>query len=193
MNLFIILIKDTYVYISQRVKYMYLRWSSLYLRHTYIQSIFVSMDSVIGRYCYIGYNTSITRTTIWNYSSIANNVSIGMGEHELDGVSTNSLFYDNQYEKLTSSPCVIWNDVWIGVDSIIRRGVTVGNGAVIGANSFVNQDVPPYAIVAWSPAKLIRYRFSEEKIKTIESSLWWNHDPHQAKDIFSKITKESHA
>ena len=74
------------------------------------------------------------------YVSIANNVTIGAGEHDLNKISTSSLFYDNAYDVLTEKDCIIGNDVWIGVDSIIRRGVTIGNGAIIGANSFVNQD-----------------------------------------------------
>lgn len=50
------------------------------------------------------------------------------------------------------------------MDSIIRRGVKIGNGVVIGANSVVTKDIPPYAIVVGSPAKIIKYRFKDEKI-----------------------------
>jgi acetyltransferase-like isoleucine patch superfamily enzyme len=55
--------------------------------------------------------------------------------------------------KLTEKDCIIGNDVWIGVDSIIRRGVTVGNGAVIGANSVVTKDVPPLRYCGWKSSK----------------------------------------
>jgi virginiamycin A acetyltransferase len=136
--------------------------------------------SRIGDYSYIGYNCFVTKTRIGRYCSIANNVSIGMGEHKLDKISTNSIFYDNAFEMLTKKECILGNDVWIGVDSIIRRGVTIGHGAVIGANSFVTHDVPDFAVVAGSPAKILKYRFSAGDIVKILESGWWEHDKEDA-------------
>lgn len=141
----------------------------------------------IGNNCYIGRYCYITKTNIGNYCSIANNVSIGQGEHDLTKISTNSIFYKNTFNELTKDDCRIGNDVWIGVDSIIRRGVIIGNGAVIGANSVVTKDVPPYAIVVGSPAKIIRYRFDESKIRLIEDSNWWTRTADEAQKIFNKI------
>ena len=135
----------------------------------------------IGRYCYI------TKTRIGNYCSIANNVSIGQGKHDLSRISTNSVFYENPFEELTKGDCVIGDDVWIGVDSIVLRGVEVGRGAVIGANSVVTKDVPPYAIMAGSPARLIRYRFDTNKIENIEKSLWWEKSIESARLIISDL------
>jgi acetyltransferase-like isoleucine patch superfamily enzyme len=151
----------------------------------------VSCDSEIGKYTYIGGNVGISKTQIGNYCSIANNVSIGNGEHLLDNISTSSLFYENPYEILTKDDCLIGHDVWIGADSIIRRGVKIGNGAVIGANSFVNKDVPDFAIVVGNPAKIIRYRFSPNKIQQIISSKWWEYDIEEAKNIIDKLSKIS--
>jgi virginiamycin A acetyltransferase len=136
----------------------------------------------IGDHCYIGRYCYLTKVNIGNYCSIANNVSIGQGEHDLNKISTNSVFYENAFKELTKNECEIGNDVWIGVDSIIRRGVKIGNGAVIGANSVVTKDVPPYAIVVGSPAKIIRYRFEQGKIQLIESSKWWNLNLKEAKN-----------
>lgn len=136
----------------------------------------------IGNYCYIGRYCYLTKVKIGNYCSIANNVSIGQGEHDLNKISTNSIFYENAFEELTQNDCEIGNDVWIGVDSIIRRGLKIGNGAVIGANSVVTKDVPPYAIVAGSPAKIIRYRFEQQKIELIEKSKWWELNFKEAKN-----------
>ena len=127
---------------------------------------------------------------IGNYCSIANNVSIGQGEHDLTKISTNSIFYDNAFTELTKGDCEIGNDVWIGVDSIIKRGIKIGNGAVIGANSVATKDVPPYTIVVGSPAKIIRYRFDESKIKLIEDSKWWTIPYSDAKKYF-KIWKQN--
>jgi len=141
----------------------------------------------IGSYCYIGRYCYLTKVSIGNYCSIANNVSIGQGQHALDDVSTSSLFYGNSYEDLTKEDCVIGNDVWIGVDSIILRGVEIGNGAVVGANSVVTKNVPPFAIVVGSPAKIIKYRFDDAKIQRIESSKWWMFKFKQAKEIIFEI------
>ena len=149
----------------------------------------ISSDSTIGDYTYIGNNCNITKSKIGRYCSIANNVSIGPGEHDLSKVSTSSLFYIKPYEILTSKGCEIGNDVWIGVNCVIRRGVSVGNGAIIGANSFVNDDVPDFAIVAGSPAKIIRMRFNEEKIKLIYESQWWNLKYDDAKSTLVEIEK----
>jgi serine acetyltransferase len=63
----------------------------------------------------------------------------------------------------------------------------VGRGAVIGANSVVTKDVPPYAIMAGSPARLIRYRFDTNKIENIEKSLWWEKSIESARLIISDL------
>lgn len=150
--------------------------------HTTIDS-----ESCIGSYTYIGSNTNITKASIGRYCSIANNVSIGPGEHDLKEISTSSIFLDSEFERLTNGICKLGNDVWVGVDSIVRRGVTIGNGAVIGANSFVTKDVPPYAIVAGSPAKIIKYRFNESIINIITESAWWNLELDEAKAVHQKL------
>jgi virginiamycin A acetyltransferase len=154
---------------------------------TIMSGAIVSNDSEIGDYTYIGYNSFVTRAKIGRYCSIACNVSIGLGEHIVEDISTSSFFYDDSYNVLTAQPCVIGNDVWIGVDSIIRRGIEIGNGAIIGANSFVNSDVPPFAVVAGSPAKIIKYRFPPEHIVKIEQSKWWDMELNQAKQIISGL------
>ena len=136
----------------------------------------ISKDSVVGSHAYIGHHCFITRARIGRYVSIANHVTIGAGEHPVDHVSTSAHFYSKPYALLTAGECEIGADSWIAVSSIIRRGVKIGIGAVIGANSFVNADVPDFAIVAGSPAKLIRYRFSEEKRAAILASQWWELD-----------------
>lgn len=68
----------------------------------------------------------------------------------------------------------IGHDVWIGCNATILRGVTVGCGAVIGANALVNKDVPPYAIVGGVPARIIKYRFEKEIIEKLMTLEWWN-------------------
>ena len=69
---------------------------------------------------------------------------------------------------------VLGNDVWIGYEAVILAGVTIGDGAVVGARAVVTKDVPPYTIVGGVPAKPIRKRFSQEKIDTLLKIKWWN-------------------
>lgn len=69
---------------------------------------------------------------------------------------------------------IIGHDVWIGFEAIILAGVTIGNGAIIGARSVVTKDVPPYAIVAGVPARIVRKRFNEDVIVKLLEIKWWN-------------------
>lgn len=69
---------------------------------------------------------------------------------------------------------VVGNDVWIGYEAVILSGVTIGDGAVIGARAVVTKDVPPYTIVGGVPAKPIKKRFSDESIKKLQSIRWWD-------------------
>ena len=88
---------------------------------------------------------------------------------------------------MTEKSCIIKNDVWIGVDSVIRRGVTIGNGAVVGANSFVNKDVPDFAVVGGSPARILKYRFDEPLRRKILASEYWLYAPDEAKKIIDSL------
>ena len=72
---------------------------------------------------------------------------------------------------------IIKNDVWIGANSVIMPNITIGNGAIIGAGAVVTKDVPDYAIVAGVPAKIIKYRFSQDIIDRLLILQWWNMDP----------------
>ena len=81
---------------------------------------------------------------------------------------------------------VIGNDVWLGYHTTVMPGVHIGDGAVIGTNSTVTKDVEPYAVVAGSPAKTIRKRFSDEDIELLLKIKWWNW-------AIEKITKNIHS
>ena len=68
-------------------------------------------------------------------------------------------------------------------------GSDVGDGAVIGANSFVNADVPDYAVVAGSPARIIKYRFAKDEIEKLKASKWWEEDIVTAKKVVCEMEK----
>ena len=106
-----------------------------------------------------------------------------MAKHSLEYLSTSPIFTEKKngtghswVEKscfVASEQTVIGNDVWIGYRAIIRGGVKVGNGAIIGAGAMVTKDVPAYAIVGGVPAKIIRYRYSQDIITQLERVKWW--------------------
>lgn len=150
----------------------------------------IDATSNVGSYTYIGCNTHITKSNVGRYCSIANNVSIGQGEHPLDHISTSSKFYAAPWETLTAGDCEIASDVWIGVDAVILRGVRIGIGSVIAANAVVTKDVPAFAIVGGIPARLIRYRFTEEIQKIILASCWWEKEREAAAAEIRRLEQE---
>ena len=81
---------------------------------------------------------------------------------------------------------VLGHDIWIGQNVTLRMGIRIGNGAIVAANSVVTKDVPDYAIVGGNPAKIIRYRFSDDIVENLIQSEWWNLDPRKIVNFFSK-------
>jgi len=143
------------------------------------------VDSFMDKYSFCGYDCEIYHANIAAFTSIASGVIIGGARHPIEWVGMSPVFYagrDSVRKKFSvhglpaSRPVNIGNDVWIGRSAIILSGVNVGNGAVVGAGSVVTKDVPPYAIVAGNPARLIRYRFEPDVIKKLNNMKWWNFD-----------------
>jgi acetyltransferase-like isoleucine patch superfamily enzyme len=77
---------------------------------------------------------------------------------------------------------IIENDVWIGAKSTIMSGVRISNGAVIGSGSVVTKDIPPYAIVAGNPAKIVKMRFSDRQIEELLNISWWDWEEDKIKN-----------
>ena len=69
---------------------------------------------------------------------------------------------------------VIGNDVWIGDNVVIYSGVNIGDGAVIAGQSVVTKSVPPYAVVAGNPARIVKYRFDKDTIEKLLKYKWWD-------------------
>lgn len=146
----------------------------------------------IGKYTSInGPNTfigsSINDIQIGNFTSIASGVKIIEYNHSIENLSTSRLLKliegDQKIDYWSKGEITIGSDVWIGFNSIILSGVTIGNGAIIAAGSIVTKDVPAYSIVGGNPSKLISYRFSEDIISELENLKWWNQSPNELKKI----------
>lgn len=145
------------------------------------------MDSVIGSYCYLGMYSYFNHVRMGSYCSIAGNVTIGAMEHDYSDISTSTALSHGGYDDRITE---IGNDVWIGAQCVIRQGVRIGTGAVIGANSFVNKDVPPFAIVFGTPAKVYKMRFSDNEIEMILNSQYWEKKPVEALAIIDSIKRK---
>jgi virginiamycin A acetyltransferase len=130
--------------------------------------------------------SEIEPITIGNFCSIARDVTIQEYFHDHKKLSTyfigrNVFGEPIQKEVRSKGPITIGSDVWIGTGAQIMSGVTVGHGAVLGANTTITKDVPPYAIVAGVPGRVIGYRFSDEIIAKLLKIQWWNWDNNKIK------------
>jgi carbonic anhydrase/acetyltransferase-like protein (isoleucine patch superfamily) len=129
-------------------------------------------------------------TKIGRYSSIARGAWVVNHNHPISFKGTSGLFFNpslglTDQWLVNHNPLEIGNDVWIGVNAVILPEVNkIGDGAVIGAGAVVNKDVPPYAIVLGNPARVVKYRFSEEVIAQLLEEKWWEKDlPELAESI----------
>lgn len=155
------------------------------------------VNSSMDRYSYCGYDCEIINTEIGSFCSIANNVIIGGAMHTMSWASTSPVFCKgrdsvtkkfSEFSRPNDKRTIICNDVWIGERAMIKQGVTVGNGAVIGMGAIVTKDIPPYAIVAGNPAKIIRYRFDEKVCNALNESNWWLLDDDSLKKCANQVT-----
>jgi len=139
----------------------------------------------VGEWSYgepeVVYYDSGARLRIGRFCSFAPGVTILLGgEHHAEWVTTYpfSLVFPDAKAlpgyPLTKGDVTVGNDVWIGQDALILSGVTIGDGAVVGARSTVTRDVEPYTICAGSPAHSIRPRFPPETIAALRRLAWWN-------------------
>lgn len=136
-----------------------------------------------GRFTYVGPESKIALTTIGSFCSIGRRVSIGLGFHPSNWLSTHPSFYSmggqttktfsksNQF--IENKPISIGHDVWIGADAIVLDGITIGTGSIVAAGAVVTSDVRPYSIVAGVPAREIKRRFDDTKIAELIEWAWW--------------------
>ena len=174
----------------------------------------VESELVLGAFSYAvsGYCFACT---IGRYTSIGEQVNIGRQDHPTSWLSTSPFQYLRQplfnigskfeggeeFHAYRShlvgvvpgtvvKQTAIGNDVWIGHGAFVRAGITVGDGAIIAAESVVVKDVPPYAIVGGNPARVLRSCLPERLVERLLASRWWRFAPWQLGDIpFHDMTK----
>lgn len=144
-------------------------------------------NTKIGYLSSIGRYSKIVHSEIGKYCAVSWNTTINAVGHPSDHLTVSAFPYvpyvGNFVQERTQhyQKVIIKNDVWIGANSVIMPGVTIGNGVIIGAGAIVTKDVPDYAIVAGVPAEIIKYRFSEDIIKKLLELKWWDLDPKDIK------------
>jgi acetyltransferase-like isoleucine patch superfamily enzyme len=156
-------------------------------KYNYLALHVTLINVTMGNYTYVGEGSWLQNVTVGKYSCIGPHVKIGQGNHPAkEFISIHPIFYSvsaqsgisytdkqqfNEYE-----PVFIGHDVWIGANAIIKGGLTIGNGAIVASGSVVTKDVPPYAVVGGVPAKVIKYRFSDDEINKLIALDWWDKD-----------------
>lgn len=162
---------------------------------TYVKPTIKNPNIIVGDFTYFGdkdferhvthhYDFYGDKLIIGKFCQIALGVNFVMNgaNHQMNAVSTYPFYifegWKQETPPLSEMPVkgdtVVGNDVWIGQNATILPGVHIGDGAIIGMNSVVGSDVPPYTIVAGNPAKTIRKRFDNELITLLEKLQWWN-------------------
>lgn len=141
------------------------------------------LNSTFDKHSFCGYDCQINNSDIGSFCSIADNVIIGPSSHPYNWVGGSPVFYSgkdsvkakfSEFERENPLRTVIGNDVWIGINSMIKSGVKIGHGSIIGMGSVVTKDVAPYTIVGGCPAKIIKKRFDDEVILGLLESKWWD-------------------
>jgi acetyltransferase-like isoleucine patch superfamily enzyme len=123
---------------------------------------------------------------VGKYTSVGRDCNFFLhANHRPDWVTTSSQLWGpvtpeiaDMHMKMGHPSCkgdiTVENDVWIGAKSTIMSGVRIHNGSIVGANSTVTKDVPPYAIVVGNPARVVKYRFNERQVESLLKIKWWN-------------------
>ncbi|MFN8295935.1 MAG: CatB-related O-acetyltransferase [Chitinophagales bacterium] len=158
-------------------------------------------SSSIGSYSYVAESSEISSATVGKFCSIGAEVLIGVGKHPPNFISTSPVFYSILNKQLgfsfsdkqlfeEFSRCKVGNDVWIGSRVMILDGITIGDGAIIAANSVVTKDIPPYSVVGGVPAKLIKMRFDDATIEKLLQEKWWDWNIEDIKKKLPFFQKE---
>jgi phosphonate metabolism protein (transferase hexapeptide repeat family) len=161
-------------------------------------------ESAFGDYSYVVNDSDIIYTSVGKFCSIAAHTRINPGNHPLERVALSHFTYrSSAYDLGPDDPdffdwrrgfrCELGHDVWIGHGAIVLPGRRIGTGAAVAAGAVVTHDVPQFAIVVGTPAKILRFRFPPEIVAALERIAWWDW-PHaklrQAMSDFRRLGAE---
>lgn len=148
-------------------------------------------DTSLGKYTYIGHDCFFVNVDVGAFCSIADNCRVGGATHPIDRVSSSPVFHSGKnvlkknflnIESIKTEKTIIGNDVWIGANALIKSGVSISTGAVIGMGSVVTRNVGAYEVWAGVPAKFIKKRFDDSTIEQLLKSEWWNWNDEEIAD-----------
>lgn len=166
-----------------------------YEKEIYVKPTIKNPNIIVGEFTYIAdseFESHVTHHYEWNgdkliigkFCQIAAGVEFVMNgaNHQMNAVSTFPFYTMEGWEMappaISDLPLkgdtIVGNDVWIGQNAVILPGVHIGDGAIIGANSVVGRDIPPYTIVVGNPARETRKRFDDELIRLLLAFKWWD-------------------
>ena len=180
-----------------------------YDKEIYVKPTIRNPNIIVGDFTYIAdteFESHVThhydfigdRLIIGRFCQIAAGVEFIMNgaNHPMNAVSTFP-FYTLEGWNMEPPPAsalplkgdtILGNDVWIGQNAVILPGVHIGDGAIVGANSVVGSDIPPYTVAAGNPARVIRRRFDEELIQLLLEFKWWNKSIEEINALIPLLT-----
>lgn len=155
------------------------------LTSTALRRQFADRGVTIGLYSYGCFDLARVPAgvTIGRYCSVAPSAHIFLRNHGVGFLGLTAYLYNEALgvvdeSRIAPATLAVGDDVWIGHNAILLPGVgSVGRGAVIGAGAVVTRPVPPYAIVAGNPARIVRMRFDPATIAAIDATRWWEGTP----------------
>ncbi len=179
---------------------------------TYVKPTINNSNIIVGDFTYFGdidfekyvthhYDFIGDKIIIGKFCQIAKGVEFVMNgaNHQMNSVSTYPFYIFDGWNQNTpvesdmpiKGDTIVGNDVWIGQNVTILPGVHIGDGAIIGLNSTVTNDVPPYTMVAGNPARIIRKRFDEELIVLMLKLKWWNKSISEINELIPVLTNSN--
>jgi acetyltransferase-like isoleucine patch superfamily enzyme len=166
----------------------------------------IRADTHIGAYSEFGREVEVQAATIGRYCEIGPGSLLGATGHPMTWLSVSAFQYKSaawgwhpsadqnevidpeaggrqSFRSVAGDRATIGNDVWIGANVVVLRGVTIGDGSIIAANAVVTKDIPPYSIAGGMPAKVIRPRVSDDLRDELQDLQWWRFSPNQLSGI----------
>ena len=166
----------------------------------------IRSETHVGAFTEVGREVEVQAATIGRYCEIGPGSLLGATGHPMTWLSVSAFQYRKStwgwhpsaaanevidpeadgrqsFRSVAGDLATIGNDVWIGANVVVLRGVTIGDGAIVAANAVVTKDIPPYSIVGGIPAKVIRPRVPDDLRDELQDLQWWRFSPNQLSGI----------